>query len=127
MGDRVTNTMQRVMYKGKSILLVDFVDVDMLALSKEIQSNRDAVLQMGKNGNTELLILTDISSVHIDVSALTEFKSVADAMRPYTKGSAIVGVHGIRKFMLDAVNQFAKMETKAFHTLDEGMEWLVSL
>jgi hypothetical protein len=127
MTNQVTSTMQWIEYKDKSILLIEYSGVDMLDLEGEIHENELATIKLGKSGKTDLLFLTDVTSVHIDLAAVNAFKSATQAMEPYTKGSAVVGIHGIRRILLDAVNRFSKIETKAFDTLDRAKEWLVSL
>ena len=127
MTNQVTSTMKWIEHKGKSILLIEYSGVDMLDLEGEIHENELATIELGKSGKTDLLFLTDVTSVHIDLAAVNAFKAATQAMEPYTKGSAVVGVHGIRRILLDAVNRFSKIETKAFDTLDQAKEWLVSL
>ena len=127
MADQITRTAKWIEYEGKSIMLADYADLKSQDLVDAIKENEMAIVKMGNEGRSELLIVTDVTSGQIDTAVIEAFKSVTVAMKPYTKGSAVVGITGLRKFALDLVNTFSKLETKAFKTLEEGKEWLVKL
>ena len=127
MSEQLTNTAQWIDYRGKRILLADYSGVDMLKLEDEIKANESAIVDLGSKGATDLLILTDVSGCHIDLSGVNAFQSVSTAMKPYTKGSAVVGITGVRKILLDAVVRFSDLETKAFNNLEDAKDWLVKL
>ena len=127
MTDAITNTMKWIDYNDKKILLADYSNVDMLKLQDEVKANERAIADLGSKGFKDLLVLTDVRGCHIDLAAVNAFQAVSTTMKPYTKGSAVVGISTLRKILLEAVNKFSKLETKAFDTLEEGKEWLVSL
>jgi hypothetical protein len=127
MNDQVTTTMKWIEHNGKPILFADYSGVDMLELQNEVKVNERAIVELGSKGFKDLLVLTDVRGCHIDLAAVSAFQSVTTAMKPYTKGSAVVGISKLRKILLEAVNKFSKLETRAFDTLEEGKEWLVRL
>ncbi len=127
MGERVNNYMQWIEYKGTRILFADYGALRDAELVTAIKANEAAIVEMGKAGMTGLRILTDTSDIVINEQAIDAFKSVTRAMRPYTLGSAIVGVTGIRKFALELVNLFSKMDTRPFDSFEKAKDWLHGL
>ena len=86
-----------------------------------------ALLDLAKSGHSEFLLLTDVSRCLATDTALEALKRNTKDVNPYTKGSAVVGITGLRKFALDMVNRFSGMNTKSFNTHEEAKEWLSKL
>lgn len=126
MGNQVTKSMSWINHNGKGILFANYESLEGPDFAGAIRENEDAIVAMGRQGRSDLLILTDITNALIDQQAIEAFKSVTENMRPYTLKSAVVGISGVRKFALDIVNRFSKLETKSFNDLDQAKDWLVS-
>ncbi len=127
MNTRITDTASWIEHKGKSIFLADYSKVDMLDIRHQVRLNEAAILDLGQKGSTSLLILNDVSRCDIDNFAFAALKSTTNTLWPYIKGSAIVGVTGLRVYALELVNKFARFETKPFRSLEEAKDWLVGL
>ena len=127
MSKQVTGSAKLIEFEGKTIFHADYSGLSPADLAKAIKENEEAIMRMGEQGERNLLVLTDLTSTVIDLEVIEAFKTIAKAMKPYTKGSAVVGVIGFRRFALDLVNAFSALETKAFDTVEAGKEWLVSL
>lgn len=127
MSERLTNSMQWIEYKGTRILFADYGTLRGADLATAIKANEVAIAEMGKAGTTGLRVLTDASDVIMDEQVIDAFKSIARTMQPYTLGSAIVGVTGLRKFALEMVNHFSKMESKPFDSVEKAKDWLRGL
>lgn len=127
MSERLTNSMQWIEYKGTRILFADYGTLRGADLATAIKANEVAIAEMGKAGTTGLRVLTDASDVMMDEQVIDAFKSIARTMQPYTLGSAIVGVTGLRKFALEMVNHFSKMESKPFDSVEKAKDWLRGL
>lgn len=127
MSKQVTGTAKFIEFEGKTIFHAEYAGLNPADLAKAIKENEDAIVRMGELGERNLLVLTDLTSTVINLEVIEAFKTIAKAMKPYTKGSAVVGVTGFRRFALDLVNTFSTLETKAFDTVETGKEWLVSL
>ena len=124
MGTQVTETMQWIHHGGQHILLADYGSLRGDELVRAIAANRDAIVKFGEGGRRNLLILTDVSSAVIGPEALGAFKDVANAMRPYTAASAVVGVTKARKFLLQTVNMFSSMKNEPADTVEQAKDWL---
>ena len=127
MNTRITDTASWIGPKGKSIYFADYSKVEMLDIRHQVKMNEAAILDLGQGGNAALLILNDVSGCDIDNFAFAALKSTTDTLWPYIKGSATVGVTGLRVYALELVNKFARFETKPFSNLEEAKDWLVSL
>jgi len=119
--------MQWIEHRGKAILFADYSGINGSDLANVVNANQAAIIGMGKAGKSDLLVLTDVSNCLADDEAIEAFKSIAVAMRPYTRGSAIVGISGLRKFALEIVNLFSKLETKPLDTVEKAKDWLSAL
>ena len=106
MNTRITDTASWIEHKGKSIFLADYSKVDMLDIRHQVRLNEAAILDLGQKGSTSLLILNDVSRCDIDNFAFAALKSTTNTLWPYIKGSAIVGVTGLRVYALELVNKF---------------------
>jgi hypothetical protein len=127
MGSQITKTARWDDYHGKAIISIDFADLKGQDLADEIEANRVAFLDLAKSGHSEFLFVTDVSRCLVTDKALEAFKRNTKDVRPYTKGSAVVGITGLRKFALDLVNKFSGLNTKAFDTHETAKEWLIKL
>lgn len=127
MTEPVTSSMQWIEYKGTRILFADYGTLRGAELATAIKANEAAIAEMVKTGMSGLRVLTDASDVMMDEQVIDAFKSIARTMQPYTLGSAIVGVTGFRKFALEIVNIFSKMESKPFDSVEKAKGWLHGL
>ena len=127
MRSQITTTAKWDECRGVSFILFDYSNLQGRDLADAIEANRVALLDLAKSGHSELLYLTDVTHCLITDEALEAFKRVTKDVNPFTKGSAVVGVRGLRKFALDIVNKFSGLNTKAFDTHEAAKEWLSKL
>ena len=127
MEENITGTMVRTQYKGKDILIADYQTLDREDFVNAVRENRKAWQDMIDKGVRDVLVLTDISNAYLDEKVMKAFQEITQVMKPNTKASAVVGVTGIRKIMLDAVNLVAPFKTKAFKNREDALDWLVGL
>jgi len=73
-----------------------------------------------------LLELLDTEGSYAPPEVLLELKKVNIRVKKFSYRKAVVGVHGTRKVLLNAINSFSSTQIKAFDTVDEAKEWLVS-
>ena len=110
-------------YKGKEILYCDFRnlnDEDLVRLIKLV----DELVTTG--AKKDLLKINDVRGQFATASVLPEIKRSSKLQKPYIKKSAYVGVTGVKKILLDAVNRISNIGAKPFTDLEEAKEWLVS-
>jgi len=109
-------------YKGKQILYCDFrnlYDEDVIRLIKIVD---DVVLASGQNN---LLKINDVRGQFATSAILPEIKRSSKLQKPYIKKSAYVGITGVKKILLDAINRVSSIGAKPFTDVESAKEWLI--
>jgi hypothetical protein len=86
---------------------------------------REAAAIVHTHGSN-LRVLTDVTGSYGSKENLDELKALTKKGSPYIVKSAIVGVVGIKRILLDAVTAFVGRPIKAFDTRDAALDWLAS-
>ena len=127
MAERINERAEWIVYNGIRIIFQDYHGLGDEAFVAEIKRTEKDLFDIGKReGERSLLILVDINDTVIKPDVMNAFKSVASVLEPYTVATAILGVYGVRKMLLDIVRTFSNMNLKAFDTEQEAKEWLVA-
>jgi hypothetical protein len=123
----MTKGAQFIEYKGQSIYYVDYSNIksndEFMSVIKQSNSFREKVKSEGKK---ELLMLVDISGSFVYGDVLTEIKKAGKITKELTLKEAVVGISGGKKILLRIVQSFTNMNLKAFDSIDEAKDWLVS-
>ena len=125
MSEKLTATLSWIEHRMQPILLAEYGSLRDQSLVTAVTENEAAIVALGEQGRRDLLILTDVRDAVITDESLQAFKSVARAMKPYTKASAVVGITTVRRALLSIVNLFSTLETRPFKDLSEAKDWLV--
>ena len=111
-------------HKEKKILHLDFSN------SKNPQEIADAIAHAkavaAQNPPKSLLCLTDVSESLWTKDLVESIKNLAKCNAPYVKASAVLGITGMKKYLLNAVLQFSGRKIVAFDQKQEAQDWLVS-
>ncbi len=110
-------------YKGKRIfrgrydhLTLDEIRAEVSAVEKEmVQQPVDSVLLLVESAGTDA-----------SPEALSLFKNVALHSNKYVRKSAILGVTGVRRMILEIIVRFSGMNLIPFYDEQEAKDWLVS-
>jgi len=111
-----------VIHKGKKILLISYRD---LSPEQKLAQIREATQIIQASGSSENLTLTDVTDCFVDKEFIELAKQEGKKSLALTKKAAIVGVTGIKKILLDAVNKFSSKPRKPFSTIAQAKDWLV--
>ncbi len=71
-------------------------------------------------------LLVDVTNTYLSVNIVNAMKNAAANAKPKTIKMAVLGVTGLKKVLLNAVNSFSKMDNRAFDTKEQACEWLIS-
>lgn len=110
-------------YKNKKILYANHQNTLPDFIISTIKQTEDLVIKMD---NPELLLLVDVRNCELPDEVIEQFKITAQRIKDCRKKTAVLGVTGIRKILLIAINKFSGIEAKAFDREEEAKEWLVS-
>jgi hypothetical protein len=110
---------QFVTHKGTKVLKVD------LSHSTSIEENIDALkkarILISTKPPESVLILTDLTKTHFNVSAVEELKKFSKAITPFVKASAVLGAVGV---IYDGVVRLVGRDSARFDTEEEALDWL---
>jgi len=76
--------------------------------------------------STDLLLLFDVTDASIFGDALSESKSFAKKIQPFRKKSALIGISGAKRVLLESVLLFSggSGKVKSFETAAQAELWL---
>ena len=111
-------------HKGKKIFYLDFsgFGYDVSALEAEMKEANPIVCAQPENST---LVITDVRGTVASKEAMPLYKAVAAKTKPYARKSAVVGITGYRKVLLQAVAIFSGRSFGSFTDLDEAKDWVV--
>lgn len=110
-------------HKGKIIYYSDWRNLK--TSDEAIRVMNETADFIEKLGQTNLLELLDTEGSYAPPEVLMELKKVNARVKKYSGRKAVVGVHGTRKVLLNAINSFSSTQIKAFDTLEKAKDWLV--
>ena len=111
-------------HNGMRILVNSYTGMDVSEIPDAITANMNAIKNRKRTG---LRVLVDISDVYANKEILGLFKKAGSELAPYISRSAVIGALGVQKYFLNIVNAISGMNTRAFNTRDEALEWLTKL
>lgn len=109
-------------YKGKKIIYADY--------SKLIKA--EDIIKVIKDCKTEItskkdvLLLVNIEGSSGSPAVMTEYKNFAKETKDNVKKTAITGVAGLHKILLNSVKTFSGVEFEIKDNLDIAKEYLIS-
>ena len=111
-----------ITHKGKKILYINYSGLE---INEQLNLIREATGILLESGSKENLTLTDVRDGKVTQKFIDFAKEMSKKSTPVTKKAAVVGVEGIRKVLLQAVNRFSGSARKPFGTIEEAKDWLV--
>jgi hypothetical protein len=121
----VRDRVRFVQHRGKSILLEDFSDLD--PGTEFFDTLKKAQETIKSRPQKSVLVVAIVSNIHYDLEALNAMGAFVKANTPFIKCSAVVGIKGMAKVGMMAVNRLGGRSIKTFDTTDEALDYLVSV
>ena len=78
------------------------------------------------SGKNDVLSLSDVTGCFFNNEIMEVLKEQSKISMPLTKKAAVVGITGIKKILLNAVNAVNANARKPFDTIEEAKDWLVA-
>ena len=125
MFDRINERLRWITHKGNRILFHDFSGLGSDELADQVRQNEQDAVRIGKNEAQLLLVLTDVTDSVIYPASMEALKQLAENAKPYVKASAVIGVTGARRTLLEVVRRFSRRDITSFDSKDEALDWLV--
>jgi hypothetical protein len=118
------NTMKShwMTHKGKKVFYADYSHMSPEELKSEVTSVEPILCSMPINS---VLSLADVRGTYGTPEAMKILKGITAKTKSHVHKRAVVGVVGVQKVLLKAINQFSGQETVPFDSVDKALDWLV--
>lgn len=111
-----------ITHKGKKILYINYAG---LSPKEELEQIDNATKILVETNDKNNLTLSDLRNALINQDFVNRAKEKGKISGHFTKKAAVLGVEGVRKIILKAVNTFSENPREPFSTIEEAKEWLV--
>jgi len=108
-------------HNGKEIILVDFSDADEKK-AVEIMEEGSKAIRSKPEGS--LLTLTNVKNTRYNSETVKMMTDFVKGNKPHVKAAAVIGLSNIKKVILNALNQAAGRNIRAFSDEKEALNWL---
>jgi hypothetical protein len=109
-------------HNGKKIFYADYSHLNVEELKAEVALVEPVLCMMPNNS---VLSLADVRGTYGTTDAMNILKGIIAKTKLHLHKRAVVGVTGVQKILLKALNQFSGQETVAFDSVDKALDWLV--
>ena len=110
-----------IAHRGKKILQIDFSNCMLLDVRQVIELARK---QIESHPPKSLLIFTDLTNTAAEPQVVQALRDFAKSNAAFTKASAIVGLSGPKRLILEAINKFAGRDIRHFSNPSIAKNWL---
>jgi hypothetical protein len=111
-----------IMHQGVRILVLD------VSHTKNIDENIAAFTAGREMAIKEPLksvrLLTDVTQAHYTTEGVEVMKEFSKTCTPYIKASAVVGVSGIKRIIVQSLIKLTGRHIEIFGDRDKALEWL---
>jgi hypothetical protein len=111
-------------YQGKRYFICRYCNLTLEALKREIAEVEALFVQQPEHS---ILLLVDVRGTIISTGTFDVLRCTAADMKKYIRNTAILGVTGARRTMLDLLIKFTGLSISAFDRQADAVEWLVNL
>jgi hypothetical protein len=114
-----------IMHKGKSIVVIDLTDEQELEVS--LASFDRAAELITKFPPKSARLVTIVTGARYSTEAAARMKSFSKEVTPYMKGSAAVGIDGMKAVLLRGLIAVTGRDIRIFPDAESAKDWLASL
>lgn len=115
-----------ITHGGKEIYFIDYSNLkfedEFLAAIKSTNDFREKVKASGKK---DLLMLVDFTNSFVYGNAFSKIKESGKLTQSITKKTAVVGITGAKRTLLEIMNTITTLNVKPFDQLEDAKNWLI--
>ena len=112
-------------HKGKRILFINFADTKVDGVNEAIA---EAKPMISSQPPESVLFLVDTTGTSFSLDISSAVKEFTMHNKPFMKMTALVGVEGLQKIILNSVIMFTKRRNLVVkNSREEALDWLVDL
>jgi hypothetical protein len=123
MDEIIEKRVKWIEYKGKEILRDDYTNLQGEELVHAIEVLTNHLMESGKK---EVLLLIDLNNSYTNKEVVNAFTEAGKRVRPIVEKTAVLGITGVKKVLLNVVNKLSSIDANPFSTEEEAKEWLIS-
>ncbi len=110
-------------HKGKQILYNDVSGIRNVEDALAIFDKTEKIAKM--QPEKSIILLTNVIDTHNNIEATNALKEFSSAVTPYIKASAVVGVSGIKRIIVQSLMRVSGRDIHLFSDIEEAKNWLV--
>lgn len=120
--DEIKGRQKWITYKEKEILYEDYTNLkgDEIAIRVPIFSHLE--FQIGKK---DMLLIVDLSNSYASKAAVKAFTEAGKITEEIFAKTAVLGITGVKKILLNAVNRLTNVNAKAFSDIESAKNYLI--
>lgn len=123
MGDLIEERVKWINYKEKEILYNDYTNLQGDEFVETIIPITDYIMNLGKK---EILLLIDVNNSYTNKAVVNAFTEAGKRVRPVVSKTAVLGITGVKKVLLNVVNKLSSIDANPFSTEEDAKNWLAS-
>lgn len=110
-------------FKGEEIISFDFSKLASTDFINLLDEAYDVIRK-----KSDALVLFDVTNAAVFGDTLKKAKDFANNIKPFRKKSALIGILGPKKILLDSILRFSgsSRQVKAFSDENSANDWLIS-
>lgn len=111
-----------IYHKGKRIFFANLTNLIVEDLRTEINASDELILREPKNS---VLYLADVTGTLGSPAVIDIFSKSASRTKDYVRHTAVIGVSGVRRKLVDIVIKLTGTQIMVFESLEEAKDGLV--
>jgi len=123
MNEIIEKRFKWVEYKGAEILLNDYSNLTGENFIETLQVLTEHFLKQEKK---DILLLLDVRNSYSNKEIIEALNKASKRIKPFVKKSAVIGVTGVKKILLNVINKVSSLGANPFSSEEDAKEWLVS-
>lgn len=112
-----------IQHKGRRILFSNLTHLTLDELRAEIKASDELILREAKNS---VLYLADLAGTLGSPAVIDIFSKSGALTKSYVRRTAVIGVSGVRKTLVDIVIKLTGVQVMVFGSLEEAKDGLVN-
>ena len=123
MSEIIEKRFKWIEYKGVEILLNDYSNLTGENFIETLNILTEHFLEQKKEN---ILLLLDIRNSYSNKEIIEALNKASKRIKPFVKKSAVIGVTGVKKILLNVINKVSSLGANPFSTEEDAKEWLAS-
>ena len=109
-------------HQGKEILIDNYSNLYPEQFAPLINHITNLTFESGKK---DILLIVDVSNSYANKEAVSAFNESGKKSKALLRKTAVVGITGVKKILLNVVNTFTGLGVKPVSSIEEAKKWLV--